>query len=736
MRRRKFITTAAIGAAGLVGARNATATDDEAASLETQSLAPGGADYSPATGEKRTAVPSACWQCVSCCPIVGYLENGRLVKIEGHPESLSTRGRLCPRGQAGVNQVYDPDRVLHPLKRTGARGEGEWERITWDEALSLLVDGGEVAGRRVKGLAQLRDEGTPEKFLFHYGRTVGSDATILFNHFLPAYGTDSVGDHHSICIAAGGIASQLTGGSRFRDLEKARIVLNFGASVIEANFSHTAMARRYVDALAGGLKMYTFDVRLSDTAAASTEWIPVKPATDIAVLLALSHVVLKERLHDEETGVPAGKIRSIAIEFAENKPGMCIGMRGSFMHYNGVQTQRAIFMLQAIVGNVDTSGRRGAWPRWNYPFSPPSGDSKSLDIFSGEKDAYAMPNYNVSHQILNMIDKGPERPDVYMVYCHNPVYSNGDCRENERVFKDEEKIPFLVSVDVAMSETTRLADLVLPDATYLERWTCHGTGSPEGIPEYYIRQPMHAPLGEARNFCDVACEISGRMGLDLGFQSAEDFVKAACESTSAVRRAGGFEYMKEHGLYADKRAMPGYSPPRSANIKSQALADAGFDAIPSWMPVPWHENLASNELILTTFKVALQSHSRTQNCKWLTELYHDNPAWIHPRTAAALGIEHGDEIELSSDVGRIVTRAHVTHGVHPDAIAISNHGGHWAYGRYASGEESATHAPDGDTRHKWWDHNGAHVNIVIPNRGDPIAGSMCWNDTVVRVKKT
>ena len=110
---------------------------------------------------------------------------------------------------------------------------------------------------------------------------------------------------------------------------------------------------------------------------------------------------------------------------------------------------------------------------------------------------------------------------------------------------------------------------------------------------------MHAPLGESRNFCDVACEIAGRMGLDLGFQSAEEFVKKACEATGAVRRAGGLEYMKEHGLYADKSAAPGYSAPRSANIKSQALAESGFDAIPSWMPVPWHENLAADELILS-----------------------------------------------------------------------------------------------------------------------------------------
>jgi len=757
--------TAALGAAGVVTGRKALAADTPRSTSQVRDLETGGLDYSPGTGEQRTAVPSACWQCVSCCPIVGFLENGRLAKIEGNPRSLSTRGRLCARGQAGINQVYNPDRLLHPLKRAGKRGEGKWEEISWDEALDLLVGGGEVAGHSVKGLAQLRDEGTPEKFLFHYGRTVGSDATILFNYFLPAYGTGSIGDHHSICINAGGIASMLTGGSRFRDLDSANIVLNFGASVLEANFNHTTMVRRYVDAMAAGMKMYTFDVRLSETAARSTEWMPVKPATDIAVVLAMCRVLMQNGLRDEEaidkysnvtveeleshlaeytpewaekiSGVPAEKIRFIATEFAENKPGICVSMRGAFMHYNGVQTQRAIYMLQAIAGNVDTTGRMGPWPRWKYPIPEPEpqGQIKSLEIFRGEKGAYAFPDYNVSHQILNMIDEGPERPDVYMVYCHNPVYSNGDCRQNERVFKDEDKIPFLVSVDVAMSETTRLADLVLPDATFLERWTCHGTTSPEGVPEYYIRQPMHPPLGEARNFCDVACDVARRLGLDLGFQSAEEFVQRACESTAAVKAAGGFEYMKKHGLYADKSAESFVAPPRSASIKSDRLAGEGFDAIPAWMPVPWHQDLSPGQLILTTFKVNVHTHSRTQNCKWLTELYHDNPAWIHPRTAASLGIADGDEIVVSSDVGRITTRAHLTSGIHPDAIAISNHGGHWAYGVYASGEKSAVHVPETDSKNKWWNRNGEHVNIVIPNKGDPIAGSMCWNDTVVRVVK-
>jgi anaerobic selenocysteine-containing dehydrogenase len=761
LKRRKFLKAATLGAGSLIWADRVRGAEAEKA--EALELMPGGRDFSLVTMKERATVPSTCWQCVTRCPIIGYLENGRLVKIEGNPLSSRTRGKLCARGQAGVNQLYDPDRLLFPLKRVGARGEGRWQRISWEDALGLLVDGGEIAGRRVKGLRQLREEGTPEKFMFHYGRTVGSDWMILMGYFLPAYGTGTIGDHSSICLAAGAAASGLTGGSRFTDFEKARIILNFGGSVLEAHVDHVPTAQRCVDALARGVKMYTFDVRLSNTAATSTEWIPVKSGTDLAVILALCNVILTEGLYDgdairdytnvtveelerhlsaytpewaeEISGVPASKIRDIALEFGRTKPGICLSFRGAFMHHNGVQTQRAIYMLQAIAGNLDPEGRRGAPARWQYPFPQPEGSPRALNILRGEEGAYALPDMTVSHQVLRMIDKGPDRPEIYMVYCHNPVYSNGDCSENARVFMDEEKIPFLVSVDVAMSETSELADLILPDATYLERWTCEGRTSAEGIPEYCLQQPMHAPRGEARNFCDVACDIAARLDLDLGFRSAEEYVRAACESTPGVKEAGGFDHMKRHGIWRDTSAEPLLLGARKMNIRSEVLAGSSFDAIPAWMPVPEHERMVDEDLILTTFKVPVQTHSRTQNCKWLTELHHDNPAWIHPRTAGVRGIKNGDRIIVSSPLGEIMATARVTQGVHPKAVAMSHHCGHWAYGGYASGRRSHGHPAERDLRNKWWKGSGAHPNRIIPNKGDPIAGSMCWNDTVVKVSR-
>ena len=174
-----------------LGALTATASIAGGGSLYAARGLPiyGGVDFSPKTGKKRTAVPTSCWQCVTRCPAIGYVEDGRLVKMEPQPKSIRTEGTMCAKGQAGVNQVTDPDRILYPLKRVGKRGEGKWKRVSWDEALS------EIATR----LKMLRDDGHPEKFAFHYGRMKSSSSKLIKSVFLGTYGTGTIGNHTSIC---------------------------------------------------------------------------------------------------------------------------------------------------------------------------------------------------------------------------------------------------------------------------------------------------------------------------------------------------------------------------------------------------------------------------------------------------------------------------------------------------------------------------------------------------------
>jgi anaerobic selenocysteine-containing dehydrogenase len=835
-------------------------------------LLKGNKDFSPITYEERAAVPSACWQCVTRCPMIGYVEDGKLVKIAPQLNSIRTHGTLCAKAQSGVNQVYDPDRILFPLRRVGARGEGKWKRISWDEALT------ELATR----LKKLRDDGEPEKFMFHYGRMKASSSKLIKSVFLATYGTGTIGNHTAICEASKWVAQELTWGMHYDnwDVDNTSFVLNFGSNIFEAHTNHNPVAHRLTEALVKrGVRMVTFDVRFTNTAAKSSEWVPIKPGTDTAVVLAMCNVVMEEGLYQSEgeaflrycrvtkdvgattdekvaalkahlaqytpewaegiSGVSAGKIRSIAREVALGRPSCIISYRGPIAHVYGVEGERAIQMLAAITGNIDNPGGRvkAVGASWKYPKGPADKPkSRKLGVLDGFEGQVALPTHNVSQMVLPVIRDGSAgRPEIYMWYAYQPVYSNGDCQFNIDTLKDESILPFTVAVSPFYDESSELADMILPDATYLERWDWEDNVSPEQVPEYYIRQPIVPPMGETRNFADVCVELAERMGFPLGVESMEEFVKQSCEMTPAVKAAGGFEYMKANGVYHDPEQAPvffsymreispdalsadgvifdettqvywnwtkssaesleaavetGYAatknsykgyvgqriganvyrgfPPDKLNksgyfeIYSEIMEEKGFNPMPSYIPNPAHAAMKPDELILTTYKVNVQTHSRTQNNKWLTEIYHENPAWINPETAAERGIANGDLITVRSDRGMaqpyrrgggdgelvtvrseetdITTRARVTPAVPPGVISISFHCGHWRYGRYASSRRTPgdvrSDIPDPDRSRVWWaGRNGVHPNWVMPLTADPIGGNMPWYDTVVTVEK-
>ena len=193
----------------------------------TVDFAEGGKDFSPETGAERKMIPSACWNCVTRDSMIGFVEDGRLVKLEGHPNSIRGKGKICAKGAAGINQLYDPDRILYPMKRAGKRGEGKWKRISWDEALT------DLAGR----LKKLRDEGHPEKFMFHYGRMKASSSKIIKSAFLASYGTKTIGNHTSICEGAKWTGQELTWGKHYDnwDFDNTKLVVNFGSNCLEAH---------------------------------------------------------------------------------------------------------------------------------------------------------------------------------------------------------------------------------------------------------------------------------------------------------------------------------------------------------------------------------------------------------------------------------------------------------------------------------------------------------------------
>jgi anaerobic selenocysteine-containing dehydrogenase len=828
---------------------------------ETGLTATGGEDYSYLSGAEREPIPTTCALCPSRCPAIGFVERGYVLKIEGQPSSIRTRGLLCAKGQAGTNHVYDPDRILYPLRRAGRRGAGKWTRITWDQALT------ELAGR----LKKLRDDGIPEKFMIQHGTLSASADRLINKVFLPNFGTGTVSGNACPGQGTRRAAFELTWGGIYDswDFERTRYILNFGSNVFEADTNHVALACRLAPALADRrIKMTTFDVRFSNTASKSDTWIQIKPGTDLAVVLAMCHVVMSEGLYrgqgeaflkfckatgdqnvptsvkvaalkshlkpfspewaEKISGVSAGRIHDIAVEFATIKPACVISSRGAVSHYNGVETERAIQMLAAITGNIENPGGRcmGVRATWAYPSPENKPQTKALDILSGFDGAAALPTHGVDSQVLKLIKDGRAgRPEVYLCYGQNPVFSQAEVRENIDILKDEALIPFSVSVTPFYDETAALADLILPDATYLERYDFDEGISPDQVAEYAIGQPVITPLGEARDFKDVCCDLAERMGFPLGFKSGEEFVKMACRLTPAVKKkAGGFGKMKKKGVWHDPEAKPtyfsyrrriaatealkdgvifdeatgvywdwklsgaateseawnkGYARTPNAyrgyigqligddrrrpsngrmdrevfvgfrpdkinksgffELYSESLRDKGYSPLPTYVSIPEHEVLEARQLILTTFRVNVQTLAGTQNCRWLSEIHHASPAWINSATADAAGVGDGDTIRLVSGIGEIVATAKVTENVAPGVVAVSSHGGRWEFGRYASGKMVPFGVDDSPhEQHIWWKPNPKHKhpNWIIPVSSEPINGQQRWMDTVVTLVKT
>lgn len=397
-----------------------------------------------------------------------------------------------------------------------------------------------------------------------------------------------------------------------------------------------------------------------------------------------------------------------------------------------------------------------------------------------------------------------------MWYHHNPAYSNVNTQETIDILKDESLLPFTVAVTPFYDETAALADLILPDVTFLERFEIEEGISPNQVPEYSLRQPLSVPRGEARDFNDVCCELAQRMGFPLGFKSAKKFVAAACKLTPLVKKkARGMRGMQKRGVWHDKKASPIYNTYRQqisaetlavegvifdqssgvywnwkdAGIKSEAEAlETGYrsahrayrgyvgqmignavytgfrpgvlnksgyfelyspilamkrqPSLPTYVAIPEHQELKDDQLILTTFKVNVQTASNTGNGSWLSEIYNDNPLWINPLTATARGLVDGDTIRIKSQIGEVEAAVRVTPAVAPGVLALSTHVGRWQGGRYAAGKR----APFGidDDRHdayQWWKANGTHPNWVIPDSPEPVSGQQRWMDTVVTVTR-
>jgi thiosulfate reductase / polysulfide reductase chain A len=544
-------------------------------------------DYSKAVIKK-----GVCLNCSTVCGIQGYVIDGKLVKVSGNPEDPNNGKSLCAKGQSGPTINNYPERLLYPLKRIGKRGEGKWQRISWDEAYT------EIASRIRKAV----DEGKPEEVAIHIGRSRLAEE---MNRFLNAIGSPSLFNHRAICSSNKRAANYVSLGEtdwESADFERSKYILNFGTNFYEAHQGAIHAAKRIIKGrFDNGAKLVTFDVRMSNTAGRSDEWYAPIPGSDGAVALAMCHAIMEAGEFDRAfldtwsnvnaddlkawlkpytpewaakiSGLDAADIQRVALEFAKARPAVAaFTNRGTGAHYNGFNNDRAVIMLNAIVGSI---GKPGGYcytveptrvPPLVFPQPkpiPPAPTAKSAIENPPEWPlANKWQRMKVGQIVYKYLQEGRGKVQVYMSYTLAAPLTWPEGRSLAvDVLKDEKLIPFHVCSDVVYSETAHYADMIIPDATYMERWGFDTRNNMELRDYVTLRQPMVEPPAECVSFVDSLIEIAKRVSPEtakyFAFKNHEEWIKLRCEALGKKIGEDGFAYMVKHGVWQDM-AKPKY----------------------------------------------------------------------------------------------------------------------------------------------------------------------------------
>jgi thiosulfate reductase/polysulfide reductase chain A len=685
-----------------------------------------------------TAIPTVCLQCQAGCGILGLALDDELIGILGNPGYPCNKGGICARAAAGVNLIYDPERVLYPLKRRGQRGSNQWKRISWHKAI------GEISSR----MAELRSRGQTDQFLIQIGVDEGYTPT---QSLLNNIGTPTLIDDLYLRNLSKIKGHELIWGegAGYPDVGNSHYLLNFGSNPYENHDNYIPFVQRLISARRNNnARLITFDVRLSNTAGLSDEWYPVRPGTDIVVILAMCKIILEHGLEDKDflnrgtniskdqiishltpytpqmaekvSGINKKDIMRIAIDFATFKPSVAFCGGGLTDHQSGTYNQMAILLLNALVGGID------------------------------EKGGYCLPKrYRLEEPVIHSIKSGidylaikEKRPiSLYMTYLSNPIYSEPGGRSIREILKDEKLIPFYIAADTHMTETSMFADIVLPVATCFESWGLDARDAMDMIPYIGLRQPIIRPRGEALPFYNILAEIGKGIGED-SYYDVEGYIRRLLKKIEGLNEKGDFRNLKKEGFWTKENLKPIYRSYRDIGFKTPSgkmelysvkLEKDGFSPLPIYKAIDKKIDVDKGKLFFTTFSVNAAA-TLNPNSKWLSEIFHENPLWINEKTAQRFGIANGEKVEISSERGKAVVIVRLTQAINPEVVAISKNLGHWAYGHIAKGKEFKS--SDADTSLIWWGNSKSfHVSWLLSDEKDMVSGGKALMDTVVDIKK-
>ncbi|MEG0476096.1 MAG: molybdopterin-dependent oxidoreductase [Raoultibacter sp.] len=657
------------------------------------------------TGGKTETVHTLCNACSTKCGFTAYLVNGRLTKLIGDADHPYSQGKLCARGYGYSQIAYSKDRLTDPLKKND---KGKFEAISWDQAYSEI-------GEKVQAI--IASDGPEALALVHDPRPSGKYYT---KRFMDALGSPNTYTHGAACNLSkvSGFTQVIGAGDYESDLANTKMVMFIGRSYADA--IRPSSVAELQSAHDRGAHVVLVDPRCNNTMTLADEWVPINPGTDLALILAMSNVLVTEGLYDKEyvaanavgfdewaaqivectpgwaqgvTGIDASTIKRLAVEFAQAAPAASIeaGWRGAFgcAYKNSGETARAICLFNTLLGCWNQKG--GAL--FTSSVSPTAVDKvKFPPLAKVEAKMTGAAQYPLASAgmgtNLYAAQMAKEGKMKGMFFCNSNMaagYSN-----TAYLTEALNNLELCVVIDVHMTETAQTADYILPDTSYLERLEL-----PEFIggkvPCVSLRdQVLEKVHPNTRPVDQIFCELGAACGVGDAFgftvdELADAQLKTVGLSLDTLRQVGTAYFPEKTFVYG--KTPKWKTPTGKIQFTSEACAKAGLPASVEWMEPDTMP--MGNELRLIGGKQAIHSHTQTVNTEDLMQITKDydlTRVWLNADTAAKLGIADGDEIEVTSNSHVGKTRVKVTQRLNPTALYLPSHYGcsvpeqHTAYG--------------------------------------------------------
>jgi thiosulfate reductase/polysulfide reductase chain A len=655
----------------------------------------------------------ACGICDSVCGTMVYVKDGRIKWIEGNPaDNLGGHGNICVKGASAMRHVYDPDRLKWPLKRTNPKkGKDEdpgWVQISWEEAFDTIAK---------KFNDAIRDYGPQSILLITRPKTADT-------RLKKAIGTPNLINHVDTCYSSHQFAWMTTTGKGRPwsiDLQNAKYILSFGWDM--PGKSKQCYLQPFLAAKDNRAKIVVFDPKMSLTAAKANEWIPIKPGTDLAVVLAMINVIVSENLYDKDyvdkyttgldklaehvkqytpewasqiSGVQASDIVRIARELATTKPAVIPTHKrdaGGPNYINSFQLARAEIVLSALIGSIEKPGGF-YFPRQpkvrsmdefapvKYPEMKETRRIDGVDQFPLVK-ATGLGNFGTfAHGLTSAIEKGEPYPvKVALVNQYNLLsFPNPDLVIDALI-----KLDFMAVVDILPSEMAQLADVLLPEPHFLERSGMEIRSYQSLWPQVLFREGI-GTLWDEKGWDSIVngiLEAMGKTEFKVDWTALEE---AQLEDIGISE-----EYLKEHnGIWEDKKEptsnLSFSTPSKKIEFYSSTLEKEGYEPLPTWYDKKSHPSAQYPFYFIIT-RNPWARHGKLGNDPILMELQPSNFLHMHPDAAARLKLKEGDCAFVTSPTGhRLKMPVHITRNIRVDCVATEHGYGHWSKElRFATG---------------------------------------------------